>query len=269
MACGVRPPPEALRSDELRSEFNRTAKPSYLGAPPTMLAHTQAAPACPCRARGLTTAERRCDPLARADDGSTLTLLIGVMSSTLSLDRRQAIRATWMSWEGGGNTFLACFVLGSVGVSKMQQKEMGSREANDLVWLEKVRDAGVLSIHKVWEWWRLAARWPHVSFVAKTDDDSFLNIPVLLTDLCHLTCIPRLVYGGIAYSGYNPCTYQACGWSWQDQREYKRRHCADRGFYPAAPFPLGALQILSHDVVSLIANSPEIEEFAIRTAANR
>ena len=198
-----------------------------------------------------------------------LPLLIGIMSSAGGSGRRRAIRDSWMRWEGAGRDYVACFALGAAGVSASHQRTIAASEPEDLLWLREVADAGVLSIHKVWAWWRLAATWRGVTHVAKTDDDAFLHLPNVLADLSLLACVPTLVYGGIAYAGYNPQVYRMCGWSWQSKRSYEQRGCAAHGHYPAAPFPLGALQILSQDLVRELAGSREIEEFARATAASR
>ena len=42
------------------------------------------------------------------------------------------------------------------------------------------------------------------------DDDSFLHVANLVTDLRRLHCVPHLHYGNMAYSGYDPSIWRKC-----------------------------------------------------------
>ena len=53
-----------------------------------------------------------------------------------------------------------------------------------------------------------------VRHIAKVDDDTFLNLPVLQRDLDSLHCRKHLYYGIFAFAGYNSVTYTKCGFDY-------------------------------------------------------
>ena len=53
-----------------------------------------------------------------------------------------------------------------------------------------------------------------VRHVAKVDDDTFLNLPLLQARLDSLWCHPHLYYGTTAYGGYRPGSFSKCGYDY-------------------------------------------------------
>lgn len=132
-----------------------------------------------------------------------------------------------------------------------------------------------VSIAKAHAWWRWAVRWAAasnrlstgVAHIARVDDDTFLHLPNLEADMGRLHCHPRLVYGLIAWVGYNPHTFVKCGYSWRGNGAWSKYRCGSRGAHEASPFPSGMLQILSWEVAIAIAHAPAVQAFVRRATA--
>ena len=247
-----------------------------------MAAHASA-PTCRCLSCG-----------AAPSSPPALRVLVGILSDPRSgARRRAAIRTSWLRWRGVGEKLLPCFALGSTGLARRKRV---SFDANDVVWLN-VEEIGVLSIPKVFAWWRAAASaMAHFTHAAKVDDDSFLHVPNLLNALAKLPSNAAsaiapgsnrrlatlaasvrstarspstpLCFGPLAHAGYSPERFRMCGWSWQrGLGAWQRQHCGKRGFARPTPFPLGALQVLSGDLVRALGISDAVHAFA--DAANR
>ena len=106
---------------------------------------------------------------------------------------------------------LPCFALGSRGLSHRDKLQL---DAKDVLWLD-TKDAGILSMHKVFMFWQAAAMGASkFTHAAKVDDDSYLHVPNLLAELTLRASAEHLVLGGLAYSGYNPSIFRMCGWQW-------------------------------------------------------
>jgi hypothetical protein len=157
-----------------------------------------------------------------------------------------------------------CFVMGSRGLSRRARRTISD---DDVIWLD-VEEPGVLSMAKVFAWWRTATVGADVfTHVAKVDDDTFINVPNLLSALAAAASAPHLCLGAFAHAGYRPDTFRMCGWSWgAGTGSWRRLKCDKRGFSEPFPFPLGALQILSSPLARAIGGSSEVRAFAV--AAN-
>ena len=136
-------------------------------------------------------------------------------------------------------------------------------DGKDVVWLDGIEEIGVLSIPKVFAWWRLAAGvMEHFTHAVKVDDDSFVNVPNLLRAL---PVGPRdLCFGALAHAGYYPePKFRMCGWSWNKNfGAWRRLKCEQRGFSVPNAFPLGALQVLSRALVLAVGTSRAVQEFS-------
>ena len=85
-----------------------------------------------------------------------------------------------------------------------------------------------------------------LTHVAKVDDASFVHIPNLERHLHRLSCLPRMLHGTIAFSGYSPANYGKCAFSWSPVHSpYRKYRCAERGFHPPVAFATGMMQALS------------------------
>ena len=179
-----------------------------------------------------------------------------------------------MRWDSVGYSSLACFAVGTKRLpperaTSLRTEAVGSR---DLVLFANVADECVLSIPKIYAWWKHAASLlahpaSAITHVAKVDDDSFLHVPNLEHHLHLMSCFPRLVYGTIAFSGYSPATYSKCAFSWGAKGPYKKYRCADRGFHPPVPFATGPMQVLSSQLVSELAQFSAVSTFCDRAEA--
>ena len=218
-----------------------------------MSGDSAAGPSCACLDCG--------PPIAPAANGS-LRVLVGVLTSPYGRGaaRRQAIRRSWQLYPEVGSRLIACYVLGRRGVSK---RGLSKLDAPDVIWLDTA-DEGILSMHKVFSWWKAAAVGAsHFTHVAKVDDDSYLHVPNLLAELSARASVPHLVLGGLAHASYDPSIFRMCGWQWgRGVGAYRARKCRERGFSPPFPFPLGALQVLSRGLVTAIGTAPAIHAFA-------
>ena len=226
-------------------------------------------------------------PATCADDAATLSskrvaLLIGVHSAPGKGGRvrRDAIRSSWMKWPSVGRSVVVCFV---VGTKHMAPDALASlqREAattSDLVLLHDVADTCVLSLTKAYGWWRHSARLLRappgggapttITHVAKVDDDSFVHVPNLERHLRALACLPRMLLGTIAFSGYSPSNYGKCAFSWSPKHSpYRKYLCAERGFHPPVPFATGPLQVLTSPLVDELARFDAVATFCARAEA--
>ena len=212
-------------------------------------------PSCRCLACGSTPSP---------PSTNNIKILIGILSAPRSgARRRAAIRTSWLQWPEVGKRLLPCFGLGS---RDLPQRKRRSFDAADVLWLD-VEEIGVLSIPKVFAWWRAAATaMHHFTHAMKVDDDSFVHVPNLLQELAaqsvggrstsggdaagagHATVaniasvasstrppLPSptspLCFGPLAHAGYKPDIFRMCGWSWQRSLgAWRRQRCETRGF---------------------------------------
>ena len=190
----------------------------------------------------------------------TTRLLIGVQSTVRSVSRRDAIRATWLRWTDGET--LTCFVIGGLGLSTAQRAAVADENVprGDVLTLRGAGDGRCfLNLAKMWAWWRhAAARFLRpgspVTHVGRVDDDVFVALPRLQALLDHplhppppspprpsppppspplhrhqavlrrpLHCRKYLLFGSLAFSGYNAVNLTKCGFSWgQGKGPYRR-----------------------------------------------
>ena len=215
-----------------------------------------------------------------ADNAATLAaagvwLLIGVQTGPFNFARRAGVRSSWKRWETEQPGVLICFLLGRLGVKPKVLKSLDVEAAThrDVLWLPNATDAGVPTI-KGFEWWKAANRLlppadstdgRGVQIAAKVDDDSFLHVANLVSDLRRLHCVPHLHYGNMAYSGFDPSIWKKCGFSWQASgNNYRKERCAECGAYGPFPFMNGLLELLSAPLVRYVATSPEVRHFVQR-----
>lgn len=215
----------------------------------------------------------RCSHFQPSKDGGQhhVRLLVGVMTGPGNRARRDAIRQTWMSWPSVGRTVVVCFAIGrrQVPVVTLSRLDAEAAEHGDLLFLP-VADGCVkqVSIGKMHAFWLAAARRLRgvpaaaAPLVVKADDDSVVNLPLLQRTLAPLRCVPRLYYGAIAFTGYQPKGFMNCGFAWSGGGAYAKYGCARSGAHPPFPFALGQLQVLSASLVASLAASQDAAEFA-------
>lgn len=193
-------------------------------------------------------------------------LLLGVVTAPRNRMRRDAIRGSWSKWPGRAS--LVCFAVGVGGLAPALRTGLNAEQAEfgDLVMLPEVSDVCHASIAKAHAWWRFAAS-TGVPYVGRVDDDTFVHVPNLESDLESLYCHPQLVYGVSAFVGYNPTTFRKCGYSWSGNRAWRKYGCGATGAHEAAPFVSGMLQVLSRGLAHTVASSEEVRAFVARASA--
>ena len=175
-----------------------------------------------------------------------------------------------MKWDSG--TTLTCFLIGNVGLDAHVREGMEAEaDLHGDIKMLPATDGCVLSIPKCYAWWRAAAAYLQptgsIKFVGKADDDVFIHMPNLHQALSGLSCLPHVSFGAHAVAGYRPTDFRKCGWAWSGRRAWHAYGCRKHGAYPAFPFALGQLQVLSADLVRRLVESPEVQSFVSRADA--
>jgi len=111
-----------------------------------------------------------------------------------------------------------------------------------------------------------------VRHIAKVDDDTFLNLPLLQRDLNSFHCAKHLYYGVFAFAGYNPQRFLKCGFDYgAGGGRYRRYGCANRtggAAHPPFPWTSGAMMLASTSLIVRIAAEPAIGAFVERSKAH-
>ena len=176
-------------------------------------------------------------------------LVLLVHSETNATERRNVIRSTWLSGEmTGGVSIVFWFVLGVKGISAHEKQHLMKEqlEKGDLLMLwdvynnyESLSERTLRSMHYIY------AHYDFIYFL-KTDDDMFLNLPILLYEMEDIMPRKRLYWG--SFSCHNPP--QTNG-RWLETRW----HSCDVYF----PYAYGGMYVMTKDVVGLIArNAPSL-----------
>ena len=227
------------------------------------------------------------EPLSCADyatharDWTSVRLLIGVTTGPSNKRRREVIRQTWMRWPTVGRSVVVCFVIGrrQVAPAVLAQLDKEAAEHRDILFLPRAADGCVamVSIGKAFAFWRTASRIAlsapdglrpeHPVFIAKADDDSLVNIPLLEHALRRVSCLPYVYYGAFAFTGFQPVGFQNCGFAWGGGGSYAKYGCAAGGAHPPYPFALGQLQALSAPLAAALTASHDASEFAAAAEA--
>ena len=227
--------------------------------------------------------------LPRAIDAAPLVAL-GIMSAAAYRQRRDALRQTWLTYpEVTSGTILARFVVarptqppvlrsnapsasaltspGLLHRSETAALNEEARTSGDVTLLTTGVSGRVWSpLHTTFGWFRLAATtrpFRDAPYVAKMDDDAFLNAPeyVRLLDLVRrspLTAPPRDVYLGVLFWGtYRPKLFLNHLFAYQLLGANKRSaECIRDGTCVGAfPFTTGSMQLLSQQLARRLAGS--------------
>lgn len=142
---------------------------------------------------------------ASAFVGVKLVLGISTAPDKWGIRRRVGIRETWLRFPAVGRTVVSCFVLGRRQVKPRHLEVLDAEQArhDDIAWLNQTLDGQgpFTTITKVHHWYRLATELlglvdattgapvraalasTTIRHIAKVDDDTFLNLPVLQADL--------------------------------------------------------------------------------------
>jgi galactosylxylosylprotein 3-beta-galactosyltransferase len=177
----------------------------------------------------------------------TQFVLVLVHSGINQRTRRNAIRETWLSRHMIGDTRLVhWFVIGgkSAGndVRTSLTDEQG-RHGDLMIFWNVSNDYEELTFRSLQSMKHITSHYTF-EYMLKTDDDVFLNTPVILSELKSLHPIKRLYWGH--FSCHNPPME---GGRWKENNW----HWCDVYF----PYAYGGMYVLSRDVVQLISDNSE------------
>jgi len=193
-------------------------------------------------------------------------IALGVLSAQSNLPRRLGIRQSWGRYEDvqSGRVLLR-FVIGVTGDEVGSTIEALRVEAaeNPDVQLLNVRITGrkLGPMHTTFAWLQHSTSTlpcSSAAYVAKLDDDCYINVPELVQHLTLLQHLPMVYYGIFYYSTWLHTGYRhfASGYDpralkWQGGECMRSGNCS-------SPFPFAAApaQVLSIDLAAAIAASP-------------
>ena len=145
----------------------------------------------------------RCTDDRAKIEAAGVRILVGIQSDPRMPTRRAGIRSTW-KLEDRSSAALVCFVLGRLGPSTAQLRQMDAEEARygDVLWLHNVTDGCTgrpMGMAKMVGWWRAASRLlgRTTTHAVKVDDDTHLMLPRLAADLGALGCVHYLYLGAL------------------------------------------------------------------------
>lgn len=199
-------------------------------------------------------------------------LAVGVMSGSSSADsqRRGELRKTWLRWQHS-EPVLVCFVVGG-GV--VLHPEVENDRSLDVVRLNMTEKGMSTLSAKIYRWFSLCSLhlFP-LTYVAKTDDDSFLHLPRISKALMQLDCYPQVYFGRFAIASYHPRNARLglCGYS-QLKRGFSNWHkygCSSHGFSDPFVFGLGLFYALSGTLTLRLAQCKDALKVAMRRNEHR
>lgn len=127
-----------------------------------------------------------------------------------------------MRWQvfDGSTVAVACFAIGDGGEAPAGGRHRAHEEAmrtRDIVWLPTHEGVVGGAFVKQLDWWKAASRLldgaeaAGGAYAAKVDDDTFLHLPAVLSDLTLLRCLPHVYYGSLSFAGFDPLERRPCG----------------------------------------------------------
>ena len=172
-----------------------------------------------------------------------------VHSAVNQTSRRESIRSTWLShsmtaMEDGATSLAYWFVIGGQGIHQPDIRDLKEeqRKFRDLLILFNV-DNGYHDLPR-----RTLYSMVHLSkhyqftFLLKTDDDVYINTPLVLQEMKQLWPKKRLYWG--RFSCHNPPMEDG---RWKEEKW----HWCDVYY----PYAYGGMYVLTYDVVTLVANN--------------
>ena len=187
--------------------------------------------------------------------GSEYFCVVLVHSAINQTGRRESIRETWLSDRmvaGTGVTLAYWFILGTSGTHKAVLADLQREQSlhGDLMIFfnldngyEGLPDRTLYSMTHI-------SKHYHFTFLLKTDDDVYINLPIVLQEMKKIRPRERLYWG--RFSCQNPPMEEG---RWKEELW----HWCDVYF----PYAYGGMYVLTSDVVSLIAdNAPELQKYS-------
>ena len=210
-------------------------------------------------------------------------IVLGVVSNCMwgnSFDRRQWIRETWKTYSNVGKTMHVVFIVAMLqsDLSRIPQEletrlRAEAEKNGDMLLLDRVPERKSPCL-KTMAWFRHAVRtYPRATFLAKTDDDAFVQTIKLEANMKPFTKTDRVYIGSTLWGSYITKTFEPCARRMGPNMcagGMKEERCQERGAIGPYPYAVGMLQVLSYNVASWMVVQEEFAEFERRaTAATR
>lgn len=182
-------------------------------------------------------------PVICPDSGETIKLLIIITSAPVHRDARLAIRQTWGHF-GSRRDIAIAFLVGAAGQSMDDAIAAENYMYNDIIRGRFVDSYNNLTLKTIsmLEW--VDENCPRASFILKTDDDMFINVPKLLQFTEKKHADKRTIYGRLAKK-------------WKPIRNKKSKYYVSLEQYKPAIFPqftTGPAYLLTSDCVKDLFN---------------
>lgn len=210
-------------------------------------------------------------------------MVLGVVSNVMwqdSFSRRQWIRETWKSYDNVGKTVHVVFIVALLqsNLSPIPQEVEARlrKEAEvhgDMLLLARVPERKSPCL-KTMAWFRHAVHtYPSATFLAKTDDDAFVQTIKLEANMRPFAKEERVYIGSTLWGSYITKSFEPCARRMGPNMcagGMKEENCKERGAIGPYPYAVGMLQVLSYKVAAWMVAQEEFAEFERRaTAATR
>ena len=175
------------------------------------------------------------------------TLAVMVLSAPSGRDRRQVIRETWMRGHGSHEAGAVIkFVVGTLGLHKSEAISLDSEQAeySDLVLLHTLKDDYNNLTRKVLYTLVWADENLHFSYLLKCDDDTFVRVSLLLSELRRRKSADGLYWG--YFTGRNKPLRMG---KWAEHSWFLCDHFL--------PFAMGGGYVISSDLVHRVASNAD------------
>jgi hypothetical protein len=149
------------------------------------------------------------------------------------------------------------------------------------IWKERAQYQDMLVLERVPErkspclktmaWFRWATQsYPRATFIAKTDDDAFVQTIKLEANMRRFANHHHVYIGSTLWGSYITKTFEACARRMGPMMAVggmKEEKCVERGAIGPYPYAVGMLQVLSHPLASWMVQQPNFAEFERRATA--
>ena len=180
-------------------------------------------------------------------------ILIGIMSTPQSFQRREFIRNTWFT--NVPNSVSSYFVISKYYSIIDDQYDILKVDAPETY------PPGF----KVLEFLKTCTSDSKNSFCIKTDDDVVIHAPKLVPTLKKIYEKTPIVYmGATLWASYSPTHFQVCGHGMGPKSAnsaYLNENCKEIGSIGPFPYAAGVLEVLSYDLAFWIVYNSSAREF--------
>lgn len=175
-------------------------------------------------------------------------LFVMVLTSPKGKERRDAIRKTWISnMKTLNSSVIARFVVGVKDLPLEDKKnlEEENKKHRDILFLPEIKDSYYELTNKVLQTFRWIDFNVNFSYLLKVDDDSFVRLDLIISELEDMSARTKLYWGFFRGDAHVKFTG-----SWAE----KNWHLCDRYL----PYAQGGGYILSSDLVNFIARNADV-----------